>query len=158
MNEGENEVQDLVKEPDVSKQGEEENESIADDWTAVLEEQGAETDDSGSTDEIAPAEYQNFDGLKKNDTSGQQGEFNLDVILDVPVTISMEIGRTQINVRNLLQFNQGSVVELDRLVGEPMDVLVNGTLIAHGEVVVNDRFGIRLTDVISPTERVKNLK
>ena len=85
-------------------------------------------------------------------------ELNLDVILDVPVTLSMEIGRTQINIRNLLQLNQGSVVELDRFAGEPLDVLVNGTLIAHGEVVViNDKFGIRLTDVISLSERVKRL-
>lgn len=85
-------------------------------------------------------------------------EVNLDVILDVPVTISMEIGRTQINIRNLLQLNQGSVVELERFAGEPLDVLVNGTLIAHGEVVViNDKFGIRLTDVISPSERVRRL-
>lgn len=85
-------------------------------------------------------------------------ELNMDVILDVPVTLSMEIGRTQINIRNLLQLNQGSVVELDRFAGEPLDVLVNGTLIAHGEVVViNDKFGIRLTDVISLSERVKRL-
>jgi flagellar motor switch protein FliN/FliY len=78
--------------------------------------------------------------------------------LDVPVTVSLEIGRTQINIRDLLQLNQGSVIELDKLAGEPMDVLVNGTLIAHGEVVVvNDKFGIRLTDVISPSERVKKL-
>jgi flagellar motor switch protein FliN/FliY len=84
---------------------------------------------------------------------------NLEMILDVPVTISMEIGRTYISIRNLLQLNQGSVVELDRLAGEPMDVLVNGTLVAHGEVVVvNEKFGIRLTDVVSPTERVKKLK
>jgi flagellar motor switch protein FliN/FliY len=83
----------------------------------------------------------------------------LDVLLDVPITISMEIGRTRISIRNLLQLNQGSVVELDRLAGEPMDVLVNGTLIAHGEVVVvNEKFGIRLTDVISPAERVRKLK
>jgi len=86
-------------------------------------------------------------------------EANLDVILDIPVTISMEIGRTQIAIRNLLQLNQGSVVELDRLAGEPMDVLVNGTLIAHGEVVViNEKFGIRLTDVISASDRVKKLR
>lgn len=82
----------------------------------------------------------------------------MDSILDVPVTISMEIGRTKINIRNLLQLNQGSVVELDRLAGEPMDVLVNGTLIAQGEVVVvNEKFGLRLTDIISPSERVKRL-
>jgi flagellar motor switch protein FliN/FliY len=86
------------------------------------------------------------------------GEVNLDAILDVPVTISMEIGRTKIAIRNLLQLNQGSVVELDRLAGEPMDVLVNGTLIAQGEVVVvNEKFGLRLTDIISPADRIKRL-
>ena len=85
-------------------------------------------------------------------------DVKLDVILDVPVTVSLEIGRTKINIRNLLQLNQGSVVELDRFAGEPMDVLVNGTLVAHGEVVVvNDKFGIRLTDIISPSERVRKL-
>ena len=84
---------------------------------------------------------------------------NLDMILDIPVTIAMEIGRTKINIRNLLQLNQGSVVELDRFAGEPLDVMVNGTLIAHGEVVVvNEKFGIRLTDVISAQERIKKLK
>jgi flagellar motor switch protein FliN len=87
------------------------------------------------------------------------GEVNLDVILDVPVTLSMEVGRTRIPIRNLLQLNQGSVVELDRAAGEPLDVFVNGTLVAHGEVVVvNEKFGIRLTDVISPTERIRKLK
>jgi flagellar motor switch protein FliN/FliY len=86
-------------------------------------------------------------------------EANLDTILDIPVTISMEIGRARISIRNLLQLNQGSVVELNRLAGEPLDVLVNGTLIAHGEVVVvNEKFGIRLTDVISAAERVQKLK
>jgi flagellar motor switch protein FliN len=94
----------------------------------------------------------------KNSPATSSDELNLDVILGVPVTLSMEIGRTQINIRNLLQLNQGSVVELDRFAGEPLDVLVNGTLIAHGEVVViNDKFGIRLTDVISLSERVKRL-
>lgn len=84
---------------------------------------------------------------------------NLDVILDIPVSISMEVGNTDITIRNLLQLNQGSVIELDRLAGEPLDVLVNGTLIAHGEVVVvNEKFGIRLTDVISPSERIKKLR
>ena len=83
----------------------------------------------------------------------------LDAILDIPVTISMEVGRSHISIRNLLQLNQGSVVELDRVAGESLDVLVNGTLIAHGEVVVvNDKFGIRLTDVISQVERIKKLK
>jgi len=86
-------------------------------------------------------------------------DINLQMVLDVPVTISMEIGRSRIPIRNLLQLNQGSVVELDRLAGEALDVLVNGTLIAHGEVVVvNEKFGIRLTDVISPSERIRKLK
>ena len=79
--------------------------------------------------------------------------------LDVPVTLAMEVGRTRISIRNLLQLNQGSVVELDRAAGEPLDVFVNGTLVAHGEVVViNEKFGIRLTDVISPAERVRKLR
>jgi len=86
-------------------------------------------------------------------------DVNLDVILDVPVTLSMEVGRTRIPISNLLQLNQGSVVELDRAAGEPLDVFVNGTLVAHGEVVVvNEKFGIRLTDVISPAERIRKLK
>jgi flagellar motor switch protein FliN len=85
-------------------------------------------------------------------------ELNLDVILDVPVTLSLEFGRTQISIRNLLKLNQGAIVELERLAGEPLDVLVNGTLVAHGEVVVvNEKFGIRLTDIISLSERVKRL-
>ena len=83
---------------------------------------------------------------------------DLDMILDIPVRLSMEVGNTSISIRNLLQLGQGSVIELDRLAGEPLDVLVNGTLIAHGEVVVvNDKFGIRMTDVISPSERIKKL-
>ncbi len=91
--------------------------------------------------------------------SGSPSDVNLDVILDVPVTLSMEVGRTRIPIRNLLQLNQGSVVELDRAAGEPLDVFVNGTLVAHGEVVVvNEKFGIRLTDVISPSERIRKLK
>jgi|SRR5580658_854869 flagellar motor switch protein FliN/FliY len=86
-------------------------------------------------------------------------ELNLDVVLDIPVTLAMEVGRSRISIRNLLQLNQGSVVELERATGEPLDVYVNGTLIAHGEVVVvNDKFGIRLTDVISPAERIRKLK
>jgi flagellar motor switch protein FliN/FliY len=103
-----------------------------------------------------PIEFEDLD--HKNVSDFPDDELNIDVILDVPVTLSMEIGRTQINIRNLLQLNQGSVVELDRFAGDPLDVLVNGTLIAHGEVVVsNDKFGIRLTDIISLSERVKKL-
>ena len=88
-----------------------------------------------------------------------KSDVSLDMILDVPVTLAMEVGRTRISIRNLLQLNQGSVVELDRAAGEPLDVFVNGTLVAHGEVVViNEKFGIRLTDVISPAERVRKLR
>jgi flagellar motor switch protein FliN len=83
----------------------------------------------------------------------------LEVILDVPVTLTLEVGRARLPIRSLLQLAQGSVVELERAAGEPLDVYVNGTLIAHGEVVVvNDKFGIRLTDVISPAERIRKLK
>lgn len=100
-----------------------------------------------------------FQNLRSENGQIRSEKENLDVILDVPVTLSMEIGRTTISIRNLLQLNQGSIIELDRLAGEPLDVLVNGTLIAHGEVVVvNEKFGIRLTDVISPADRVRKLK
>jgi flagellar motor switch protein FliN/FliY len=91
--------------------------------------------------------------------AGIASDLNLDVILDVPVTLSLEVGRARIPIRNLLQLNQGSVVELERGAGEPLDLYVNGTLIAQGEVVVvNDRFGVRLTDVVSPAERIKRLR
>ncbi|HYE36788.1 flagellar motor switch protein FliN [Methylocaldum sp.] len=106
-----------------------------------------------------PATFEDLAKTSPANGAARTEDINLDVLLDVPVTIAMEIGHTKINIRNLLQLTQGSVVELDRLAGEPMDVLVNGTLIAHGEVVVvNDKFGIRLTDVISPAERVRKLK
>ncbi len=123
-----------------------------DDWEAALAEQ------SGA--EAGGAARAPLDELQADPAAGSQDEdVNLDVILDIPVTLSLEIGRTRIAIRNLLQLNQGSVVELDRLAGEPMDVLVNGTLVAHGEVVVvNDRFGIRLTDVVSPSERIRKLR
>lgn len=99
-----------------------------------------------------------FDALSA-DGNAVGGEVQLDAILDVSVTLAMEVGRTKVSIRNLLQLNQGSVVELDRTAGEPLDVFVNGTLVAHGEVVViNDKFGLRLTDVISPAERVRKLR
>lgn len=128
----------------------------ADDWAEAMAEQETVEAEAEQTQETPAAEFENLE-----DTAGTlvEDEANLDIILDIPVTISMEIGRTQISIRNLLQLNQGSVVELDRLAGEPMDVRVNGTLVAHGEVVVvNEKFGIRLTDVISPAERIKKLK
>ncbi len=99
-----------------------------------------------------------FDALTA-DADCNDSDLNLDVILDVSVSLSLEVGRTRIPIRNLLQLNQGSVVELERGAGEPLDVFVNGTLIAQGEVVVvNDRFGVRLTDVVSPAERIKRLR
>ena len=125
-----------------------------DEWAAALAE--AEEAENASSD-AAVAE---LDELKdeRHELSGDEKR-KLDTILDIPVTISMEVGRSKINIRNLLQLNQGSVVELDRVAGEPLDVLVNGTLIAHGEVVVvNDKFGIRLTDVISQVERIQKLR
>lgn len=92
-----------------------------------------------------------------NGAAGMNG--NIDMVLDIPVTLSMELGRTRMSINELLQLNSGSVVELQRMADEPMDVLVNGTLVAHGEaVVIDDKFGIRLTDVVSPKERVKRLR
>ncbi|KMV29709.1 flagellar motor switch protein FliN [Photobacterium swingsii] len=125
------------------------DQQIADDWAAALAEQ--------ADDEVqaAPLEELTDDSAPISEDERRK----LDSIMDIPVTISMEVGRTQISIRNLLQLNQGSVVELDRIAGESLDVMVNGTLIAHGEVVVvNDKFGIRLTDVISQTERIKKLR
>ena len=113
------------------------------------------TDSSPLENEAARAAFTTLSA----DTNGQGTDLSLDVILDVSVALSLEVGRTRIPIRNLLQLNQGSVVELERGAGEPLDVYVNGTLIAQGEVVVvNDRFGVRLTDVVSPAERIKRLR
>lgn len=99
-----------------------------------------------------------LDELRGQRPDGSSADVGLELILDVPVTVSLELGRTALTVRDLLQLNQGSVVEFDRRVGESLDVLVNGTLLAHGElVVVDDRFGIRLTDVVSPAQRLEQL-
>ncbi len=147
-----------------------EEQALADEWAAALAESG----DEASQDDIDAMMNQSAAAAAPPAQRAPLEEFgstpyasspvtldgpNLDVILDIPVSISMEVGSTNISIRNLLQLNQGSVVELDRLAGEPLDVLVNGTLIAHGEVVVvNEKFGIRLTDVISPSERIKKLR
>lgn len=113
---------------------------------------------STQPDQTEASQQAAFDALTDQAVADGE-EVNLDVILDVPVNLSMEVGRTRISIRNLMQLNQGSVVELDRAAGEPLDVFVNGTLVAHGEVVViNEKFGIRLTDVISPAERVRKLR
>lgn len=128
-----------------------ENEGDLGMWDEAMDEQAAAE---------AAAETVELEDLQEdNDPITGEEKRKLDAILDIPVTISMEVGRSNISIRNLLQLNQGSVVELDRVAGEALDVLVNGTLIAHGEVVVvNDKFGIRLTDVISQVERIKKLK
>lgn len=119
----------------------------------------AEAMDEQASAEAAEAEAVELEELQEEAPITPDEQRKLDTILDIPVTISMEVGRSKISIRNLLQLNQGSVVELDRVAGEALDVLVNGTLIAHGEVVVvNDKFGIRLTDVISQIERIKKLK
>ncbi|HTN34222.1 MAG TPA: flagellar motor switch protein FliN [Marinobacter sp.] len=128
--------------------------STEDEWAAAMEEAG----ETGHKDKVQTRPMEEFDH-STHPAEGTGPAPDLDVILDIPVVISMEVGNTQIPIRNLLQLNQGSVIELDRLAGEPLDVLVNGTLIAHGEVVmVNEKFGIRLTDVISPGERIKRLQ
>jgi flagellar motor switch protein FliN/FliY len=114
-----------------------------------------QTVSGGASDEYQPADFQS---LHSEEAASTQRGANLDIVLDIPVTVSMEVGRARLNIRELLQLGQGSVVELDRMSGEPMDVMANGTLIAQGEVVVvNDKFGIRLTDVVSMSERVKRL-
>jgi len=146
-----------------------EDQALADEWAAALSETGdagqsdidallaADGGSSAGSPNRLPMEE--FGSSPKGNAAVTRAGPNLDVILDIPVSISMEVGSTEINIRNLLQLNQGSVIELDRLAGEPLDVLVNGTLIAHGEVVVvNEKFGIRLTDVISPSERIKKLR
>ena len=143
-----------------------EEQALADEWAAALDEAGdAGQDDidamleQSNAEPRMPMEEFNSPARADGDDFDPGDSPNLDVILDIPVTISMEVGNTDITIRNLLQLNQGSVVELDRLAGEPLDVKVNGTLIAHGEVVVgNEKFGIRLTDVISPSERIKKLR
>ncbi|MBL4798558.1 MAG: flagellar motor switch protein FliN [Oleispira sp.] len=142
--------------------------AVGDEWAAAMaedptaEEAGNVGDEwaDAMTEETETVQPAPLDPLTDDSKPVEDAESpELDVILDIPVSISMEVGRTEIPIRNLLQLNQGSVVELDRLAGEPLDVLVNGTLIAHGEVVmVNDKFGIRLTDVVSQSERIQRLR
>lgn len=119
-----------------------------DDWAAAMGEQAA-------VDQVVatPKVFEQFSGSQASNAN-----HGLELILDIPVSLTVELGRTKISIRNLLQLAHGSVVELEGLAGEPMDVLVNGTLIAQGEVVVvNDKFGIRLTDIITPQERMRKL-
>ena len=130
------------------------DQKLADEWAAAL---GAQ--ENGGDPSAAPIEDFDDDGSSGKAPLSVEERKKLDSILDIPVTITMEVGHAKNSIRYLLQLNQGSVIELERLAGEPLDVLVNGTLIAHGEVVVvNDKFGIRLTDVISQVERIKKLQ
>jgi flagellar motor switch protein FliN/FliY len=155
----------------MSEDTQEQNQELADEWAAALEEQTTDGGEEQAEDPWAAALEEQAEAesaqpkanpapvAQLDDDGSPRKDVDLDMVMDIPVTISMEIGRTRIPIRNLLQLSQGSVVELDRLAGEPMDVLVNDTLIAHGEVVVvNDKFGIRLTDVISAAERIKKLR
>jgi flagellar motor switch protein FliN/FliY len=159
-NDGQSEDEKLASEWEAAMEesGDSDGSSVEDEWAAAMAE--AEAIEGDDADDIKSAPLESFDAPPAA-TPGLgtgPGAPDLDVILDIPVTISMEVGNTSIPIRNLLQLNQGSVIELDRLAGEPLDVLVNGTLIAHGEVVmVNEKFGIRLTDVVSPTERIRRL-
>jgi flagellar motor switch protein FliN/FliY len=142
------------------------DDALAAEWSdAIAQEGDAEGGGGNAEKKMSPedfmAEVQKAELEPLVDTGGgYNGDNapNLEVILDIPVTLSMEVGATNLSIRKLLQLNQGSVVELDRLAGEALDVKVNGTLIAHGEVVVvNEKFGIRLTDIISPSERIRKL-
>lgn len=149
----------MAKDNDTPEENEDQD-AMAAEWEAAMAEQvddDNEPDDELQTHSDFDADRVALDELTEDEEPNTNPD--LDVILDIPVSISMEVGRTSITIRNLLQLNQGSVIELDRLAGEPLDVLVNGTLIAHGEVVVvNEKFGIRMTDVISPSERIKKLR
>jgi len=129
--------------------------ATAAEWAAALTEakpeSASELQDGG--DQVAPASFTNFPAA-----AGPVAANDINMILDIPVQLTVELGRTRIPIKHILQLAQGSVVELDALAGEPMDVLVNGYLIAQGEVVVvNEKFGIRLTDIVTPSERMRRL-
>ena len=134
-----------------------------DDWGAAMAEQAeadAAAEEQAQTQPFAEAQAAAADVFKDfaSTNTGDASQNDIEFILDIPVQLTVELGRAKIAIKNLLQLAQGSVIELDGLAGEPMDVLVNGCLIAQGEVVVvNDKFGIRLTDVISPAERIRKL-
>jgi len=140
---------DALNEQKEAEQGEDAQQED-DPWAAALSEQAEATEEDMS--------QASLDQLQEG-RGGGADKVDLDVLMDIPVTLQLEIGRATVSIRNLLSYTQGSVIEMDRLAGEPLDLLVNGTLIAHGEVVViNDKFGVRLTDVVSPQERIKKLK
>ena len=132
-----------------------EADDMAAEWAAALAETKPETASEvhAPADQVSPAAFQNFASTGVS-TAGN----DINMILDIPVQLTVELGRTRIPIKHILQLAQGSVVELETMAGEPMDVLVNGYLIAQGEVVVvNDKFGIRLTDIVTPSERMRRL-
>ena len=130
-----------------------EQDAMAAEWAAALAETKPETASEVQTDHVSPASFQNF-----APTTGSTAGNDINMILDIPVQLTVELGHTRIPIKHILQLAQGSVVELEAMAGEPMDVLVNGYLIAQGEVVVvNDKFGIRLTDIVTPSERMRRL-
>jgi flagellar motor switch protein FliN/FliY len=130
----------------------------ADDWAAAMAEQ-ASVDTAAAEPTPAPAAAAVFGELSSDTNLPPETARNLELVMDIPVQMTVELGRTRMPIRNLLQLAQGSVVELNELAGEPLDVFVNGCLVAQGEVVVvNDKFGIRLTDIITPSERLKKLR
>ena len=131
-----------------------EQDAMAAEWAAALEEKPSDPGAYGT-----PAPFADFDsGPRGGGAAGMAGGKDLNLILDIPVQLTVELGRTRIPIKNILHLAQGSVVELDALAGEPMDVLVNGYLIAQGEVVVvNEKFGVRLTDIVTPSERMRRL-
>lgn len=132
------------------------SEVSSDDWGAALAEQAAQTTSENTAQAVEPAHV--FETFASSNKSKDTQVHDIDLILDIPVQLTVELGRTKIPIKHILQLAQGSVVELDGLAGEPMDVLVNGCLIAQGEVVVvNDKFGIRLTDIVTPSERLRKL-
>ena len=128
-----------------------EQDAMAAEWAAALSDSTQGTA-SGVANQVSPAPFQNF-----SPTSISAGN-DINMILDIPVQLTVELGRTRVPIKHILQLAPGSVVELEALAGEPMDVLVNGYLIAQGEVVVvNEKFGIRLTDIVTPSERMRRL-
>ena len=151
----------IVPEPQESDMSDNlDDQSAEDDWGAAIAEQAkaeAEALQNQAANTASAASAAVFKDFSKQ-ASKSETHNDIDFILDIPVQLTVELGRTKIAIKNLLQLAQGSVVELDGLAGEPMDVLVNGCLIAQGEVVVvNDKFGIRLTDIITPSERIRKL-
>jgi flagellar motor switch protein FliN len=129
------------------------NDQLAADWAAAMEDARGASQVQSASDQVSPAPFTNFAPTAAGKTPN-----DLNMVLDIPVQLSVELGRTRIPIKNILQLAQGSVVELETMAGEPMDVLVNGYLIAQGEVVVvNEKFGVRLTDIVTPSERMRRL-